>query len=988
MKRLSILAFLILFLSISLSSQTADTRGLRNIVQALDPNAQVGRNYALLIAVDRYREWLPLTNPVRDAREIKTILEQNYYFDEIFTLFDNDASAVNIRKKFSELQDLLDINDSLFIFYAGHGHLDIRSNNGFWIPVDAGMDGFAQTNWINNDQIRGWISNFKSKHVLLISDSCFSGNILVAHRSAQPEINNEYFRRAYNMASRQVLTSGASETVPDSSEFALQVKQFLRNNNAPIVDPLMMFSTIRQGIRQTQPLFGSIAGSGHQEGASFLFFKRMPQTSSSSSVGGSTTTTPTTGPRQMVIEEDFLYGTLEIDVYENGKLYIDNEYVRDLTGGRRARISNVTAGEHIIKIEYEGSNETNTISLPAEETLQVRFNYRRNVASTNAGNSSIERATPVSVNNNAVTVSANFTSATDIDWYKFTVPSGGRRTLIYTESDKDTIVELTDRQGNQIASDDDGGEGLNGRIDKMLAQGEYFINIKEYNKATGDYSLHIDFVEQIAGDQYESNNSREAAKPIRFTGDTTNIECSFHTDTDEDWFKFTIPAGGKQIIIASTGTMDTKAEIFNSAGESVGTDDDSGDENNFRLERQLSAGDYYLKVIEYYKNSGSYSVSFTMTAPLSADRFENNDNQNTAKNIPISGNVGTVTANFHTNTDIDWFKFTVPVGGKRVIISTEGGRDTFAELFDRNGQSIISNDDAGTDLNAMIDTSLNQGEFFVKIKEYNGASGEYTVKVEFQQALTGDSYESNNDQNSAKNINLSGNLTTLNLSFHTGGDIDWFKFNITGSARRVIIYTESDKDTKITVNDRQGNQIAFNDDSGEGNNARIDATLNAGEYFIKVEEYNNAIGNYVLKIEIQQPLTGDSYEPNNEMKDARMINLTGNTTVVNANFHANNDVDWYKIRVTTNNRPVIISTESTLDTQIEVFNATSSSVGSDDDSGTDYNARAEITLPAGDYFISIKEYNGASGNYTLKIELNNTGSGNTNQGGKTGSFVN
>ena len=72
-------------------------------------------------------------------------------------------------------------------------------------------------------------------------DSCFSGDILNPNRARAPEIDNAYFRNAYTLVSRQVLTSGGSETVPDVSEFAKQLKLAFEGNTEPYIDPIMLF---------------------------------------------------------------------------------------------------------------------------------------------------------------------------------------------------------------------------------------------------------------------------------------------------------------------------------------------------------------------------------------------------------------------------------------------------------------------------------------------------------------------------------------------------------------------------------------------------------------------------------------------------------------------------------------------------------------------------------------------------------------------------
>jgi hypothetical protein len=251
----------------------AQDRGLQVLAAELDRNAVVGKQWAVFIAIDRYSEWPPLTNPVKDTKEIRDILTENYFIDEVRELYDLEATAANIRRLFAGLREQVQINDSVFVFYAGHGHTDNLTNTGFWIPTDGGQDELVQTGWLPNIQIRNLLSALAAKHVFLIADACFSGDILDTSRGASPVINSEYYRRAYSRVSRQVMTSGASETVPDASEFALRLKSSLRRAENPYIDPEYLFTNVRE-VRSSQPLLGVIRGTEHQEGGSFIFFRR------------------------------------------------------------------------------------------------------------------------------------------------------------------------------------------------------------------------------------------------------------------------------------------------------------------------------------------------------------------------------------------------------------------------------------------------------------------------------------------------------------------------------------------------------------------------------------------------------------------------------------------------------------------------------------------------------------------------------------------
>jgi hypothetical protein len=80
------------------------------------------------------------------------------------------------------------------------------------------------------------------------------------------------------------------------------------------------------------------------------------------------------------------------------------------------------------------------------------------------------------------------------DLFQFTVTSGGRHT-VETGGQTDVMMKLfgPNSQTSLIAEDDDSGVGLNARIIANLIPGQYFVQIRHFNKAggTGSYSIRV-----------------------------------------------------------------------------------------------------------------------------------------------------------------------------------------------------------------------------------------------------------------------------------------------------------------------------------------------------------------------------------------------------------------------------------------------------------------------------------------------------------------
>ncbi len=379
MKKSFSLVFLPL-LALPLFAQNTDLRGLKTVVSQLEgETAVVGRQYAVLIAIDKYDSWMALRNPVKDAKEIKDILFRRYYVSDFMELYDGAATKAGIIKLFDRLIKDTRPEDSILIFYAGHGQLDRTSNTGFWIPVDGGTDVYAQANWLPNAQIRGFIGNMKARHVALIADACFSGDFLNPTRGMAPAITNEYFKNAYARISRQVLTSGSSESVPDESPFIRQLKLALEGNTSPYLDPLMLYNQIRLGVTKTTPLFGDLKDSGHQEGSSFLLFLR--------SDGGHALAAKNPSGEEGLspkVKVSKAYGTATVETDAIGTLFLDGISQGQVPVGSFATIENLAAGPHEMVMLYEdGEKAAQTVAIKMGKTSAVEFSRSAKAVSKN-----------------------------------------------------------------------------------------------------------------------------------------------------------------------------------------------------------------------------------------------------------------------------------------------------------------------------------------------------------------------------------------------------------------------------------------------------------------------------------------------------------------------------------------------------------------------------------------------------------------------------
>ena len=116
--------------------------GLATVAKIItgNPDFDVRRQYAVFIGIDRCKEWTPLRGAVAEASGIERTLTDRYVIDRTFELYDDQATAANIRHLFLDtLPSVVGPAGSLFVFYSGHGQTD-ASGTGFWIAVDGSKD--------------------------------------------------------------------------------------------------------------------------------------------------------------------------------------------------------------------------------------------------------------------------------------------------------------------------------------------------------------------------------------------------------------------------------------------------------------------------------------------------------------------------------------------------------------------------------------------------------------------------------------------------------------------------------------------------------------------------------------------------------------------------------------------------------------------------------------------------------------------------------
>lgn len=239
---------------------------------------KVGKFHALVIGNNNYQYLRQLSFAHNDARAVHEVLTQRYRFESELLL---DATRGDIFRRVDALKESLKPEDSLLIYYAGHGSED--GTDSYWMGVDAtsASPGAQEMFGVSSSALARWLAMLPANHVLVIADSCYSGRDIVTSggiKLRQDEIEQNLKFYLQNRA-RTVLTSGGVVPVPDGgagnhSVFTKALVGLLNQNTGVLFDN-DLYAHLKERIRHgaeanisvPEPIFGRIEiNDGHGSG--------------------------------------------------------------------------------------------------------------------------------------------------------------------------------------------------------------------------------------------------------------------------------------------------------------------------------------------------------------------------------------------------------------------------------------------------------------------------------------------------------------------------------------------------------------------------------------------------------------------------------------------------------------------------------------------------------------------------------------------------
>lgn len=252
-------------------------------IHALTLSAQGGQppsNVALFFAVNDYEYLDDLSNPIKNARAIASVLEERYGF-EVQVVENPSMDRIDeVLERYANrfLKNELDQRGQLFLFFSGHGVFDQKQ--GYFMAADSDPDR-PHRSALEYDYYRSKINSIPCQHILVAIDACHSA-------SFDPAFGSRTDRRFARKGEAQVdkvienhkqyttrcfwTSDGSGNETPDRSNFAYEMLNGLRNA-APAVGYVRSSVLFSNYLEKATPQPGGGSFGSDEPGGCFIFFQ-------------------------------------------------------------------------------------------------------------------------------------------------------------------------------------------------------------------------------------------------------------------------------------------------------------------------------------------------------------------------------------------------------------------------------------------------------------------------------------------------------------------------------------------------------------------------------------------------------------------------------------------------------------------------------------------------------------------------------------------
>ncbi len=207
--------------------------------------------------------------------------------------------------------------------------------------------------------------------------------------------------------------------------------------------------------------------------------------------------------------------------------------------------------------------------------------------------------------------------------YRFEVSESGRIRINLSSENADSYLYLITEDGSRITENDDGGDGLDARIERALDPGVYLVEattVGGRDRGAANFTISVSYVE---GCEITDLGALLPGVDLTASG-------SWNIDTCGSRFVEAHPAYGYSFSLPEAGTVrvdlvseegDPVLSMASATGNVIGANDDGGGGRNARIEQYLQPGIYLIEATTYLERDlQPLAADFDLTIHLVDDQ--------------------------------------------------------------------------------------------------------------------------------------------------------------------------------------------------------------------------------------------------------------------------------------------------------------------------------------------------------------------------------
>ena len=196
---------------------------------------------------------------------------------------------------------------------------------------------------------------------------------------------------------------------------------------------------------------------------------------------------------------------------------------------------------------------------------------------------------------------SRYRANSDAHTYRFEVVGGGRIRVDLRSQQADSYLYLLDAEGHRITDNDDGGAGLDARVERDLTPAAYMVEattVGGRGRGEAEFSLSVS---RVTGCDPVHLGTLEPSADLTATGDWTLDTCGsrFVVEHPAHAYLFDLPEGGTVRIDLISDHADPVLSLVSPSAGLIAANDDGGERRNSRIQRYLQAGTYMVEATTY-----------------------------------------------------------------------------------------------------------------------------------------------------------------------------------------------------------------------------------------------------------------------------------------------------------------------------------------------------------------------------------------------------